>query len=299
MAIVEHIPAVQQPSEVSRTRYRRRGLRFQKASLLLIYAVLILFAIVTLLPFIWLITSSMKDNSQYFADPIIWLPIPAHWSNYVTVMVDYNFGRKVLNSFFLASFSALFETATSALVAYGFARFHFPGRNVLFVLVLATMMVPYQLLTISLYNVFRNLGWLDTFLPLMVPKLFGSAFLIFILRQFFMGISKEPDEAARIDGCSRLGIFWRVLVPQARPALIVAMIFSFLASWTDAWGPLIYLNSEDNRTIPVGLLYFTTPYGPNYPLITAAAVVALAVPVVLYALGQRYIDRGIAIAEIR
>jgi ABC-type glycerol-3-phosphate transport system permease component len=299
MAIVEHTPGIQQPVVARHARYRRRGPRFQTSRMLLIYTILILFAIMTLLPFIWLITSSVKDTSQYFADPIIWLPIPAHWSNYMTVMVDYTFGRKVLNSLFLATFSAIFETTTSALVAYGFARFHFPGRNALFVLVLATMMVPSQLLTISLYNVFRNLGWLDTFLPLMVPKLFGSAFLIFILRQFFMGISKEPDEAARIDGCSRLGIFWRVLLPQARPALIVAMIFSFLASWTDAWGPLIYLSSEDNRTIPIGLLYFTTPYGPNYPLITAAAVVALAVPVILYAVGQRSIDRGIAIAEIR
>jgi ABC-type glycerol-3-phosphate transport system permease component len=299
MAIIERTLLTQQPSELRRTQMRRRGLHYQQVSLLLTYAILTLFAIFTLLPFVWLLTSSVKDNSQYFADPIIWLPLPAHWANYSTVMADYNFGRKVFNSLFLASFSAVFETTTSALVAYGFARFRFPGRNVLFILVLATMMVPYQLLTISLYNVFRNLGWLDTFLPLMVPKLFGSAFLIFILRQFFMGLSKEPDEAARIDGCSRFGIFWRIILPQARPAFIVAMVFSFLASWTDAWGPLIYLSSEDNRTVPIGLLYFTTPYGPNYPLITAAAVVALAVPVILYTLGQRYIDRGIAIAEIR
>src|SRR5579883_1360684 len=216
MAIVERIPSTQRSSELRRPSLRKRGLHFPRVSLVITYSVLILFAVMTLLPFLWLVTSSVKDNSQYFADPIVWLPIPTHWQNYRTVMVDYTFGRKVLNSLFLACFSAIFETFTSALVAYGFARFRFPGRNILFTLVLATMMVPYQLMTISLYNVFRNLGWLDTFLPLMVPKLFGSAFLIFILRQFFIGISQEPDEAARIDGCSRLGIFWRVLLPQAR-----------------------------------------------------------------------------------
>lgn len=188
---------------------------------------------------------------------------------------------------------------SSSLVAYGFARFRFPGRNVLFVLVLATMMLPQQVLTISLFTIFKDLGWLNTFLPIMVPKLFGSAFDIFLLRQFFLGLSREIDEAARIDGCGTFSILWRMILPQSRPVLIVVAVFTFLHSWKDAWGPLIYLNTDDTRTLPLGLLYFTTPYGPAYPQLMAATVIALVIPVLLYVIGQRYIDSGVAIAEIK
>ncbi len=191
------------------------------------------------------------------------------------------------------------NTLVSSLVGFGFARFRFPGRTVLFVLMLSTLMLPAQALTIPLYMTFKNFGWIDTFLPIMVPQLFGSAFSVFLYRQFFMGLPRELDEAARIDGCSNLRIWWNVILPQSRPVIVVVAIFTFLASWRDTWGPLIYFNSQNNRTIPLGLLYFGNGYTTVYPQMMAAAVVALIVPVILYAIGQRYIDSGVAIAEVK
>ena len=211
----------------------------------------------------------------------------------------YGFARYVGNSVFLAVYAMVVNTLVSSLVAFGFARFRFPGRGVWFVLMLSTLMLPAQVLTIPLYVTFKTFGWIDTFLPIMVPQLFGSAFNVFLFRQFFMDLPRELDEAARIDGCSNLRIWWNIILPQSKPVIIVVAIFTFLSSWRDAWNPLIYLSSQSNRTIPLGLLYFTNGYTAVYPQMMAATVVALAVPVVLYAIGQRYIDRGTAIAEVR
>ena len=205
----------------------------------------------------------------------------------------------IVNSVWLAGYSVVATTFVSALVGYGFARFRFPGRTALFIVLLATMMIPAQVMTIALYTTFRNFGWIDTFLPIMVPKLFGDAFSIFLFRQFFMGLSHEIDEAARIDGCGAFGLFWRIVLPQSRPVVIVVAVFAFLASWRDAWGPLIYLSSDENRTVPLGLLFFTNPFKSVDPQLMAATLIALVVPVILYAVGQRYIDSGVAIAEVK
>jgi multiple sugar transport system permease protein len=281
------------------TRLARRGRRYQKLSLFFTYAILLLVAFVILLPFAWLISASLKTTGQYFADPIQWIPSPIVWSNYVEAFTQYGFAVFVVNSVFLAGYAMIVNTLVSSLVGFGFARFRFPGRTVWFILMLSTLMLPAQALTIPLYITFKNFGWIDTFLPIMVPQLFGSAFSVFLYRQFFMGLPRELDEAARIDGCSNLRIWWNIILPQSRPVIVVVAIFTFLASWRDAWGPLIYLNSQSNRTIPLGLLYFSNGYTAVYPQMMAATVVALVVPVILYALGQRYIDSGVAIAEVK
>jgi multiple sugar transport system permease protein len=281
------------------TQLSQRGRIYQKISLILTYIILIIIAFVILLPFAWLLSASLKTTGQYFADPIQWLPSPLMWSNYADAFTQYNFGTEVFNSVFLALYAMVVNTLVSSLVGYGFARFRFPGRTVWFVLMLSTLMLPAQSLTIPLYITFKSFGWIDTFLPIMVPQLFGSAFSVFLYRQFFMGLPRELDEAARIDGCSNLRIWWNVILPQSRPVIVVVAIFTFLASWRDAWGPLIYLSSQSNRTIPLGLLYFSNGYTAVYPQMMAATVVALVVPVILYALGQRYIDSGVAIAEVK
>lgn len=279
--------------------YRRRGRGYQRWSMTLTYLLLLVVSVMMLAPFAWLLSASLKSVNQYYAVPIQWIPRPFVWQNYLEVFTQYNFGRYILNSFWLASFTTVVSTLMSALVAYGFARFRFPGRTAWFLCVLATMMMPAQILTIPLYQIFKDLGWLDTYLPLMIPQLFGSAFSIFLFRQFFLNLSRELDEAARIDGCSSLRIFWNIILPQSKPVIIVVGVFTFLASWRDAWGPLIYLSSNENRTVPLGLLFFTNPYETVYPQLMAATVIALVVPVVLYAIGQRYIDRGVAIAEVK
>ena len=281
------------------TRRYQRGRTYQHTSKTLTYFFLSLWALVILLPFAWLISASLKTIGQYFASPIQWIPNPFVASNYAEVFTIYNFATYVGNSLFLAVYATVVNTAISTLIAYGFARFRFPGRTPLFILMLSTLMLPPQVLTIPLYIIFRNLGWIDTFLPILVPQLFGSAYSIFLLRQFFMGLPRELDEAAHVDGCGHLGVWWHVILPQSRPVLIVVAIFTFLYSWQDAWNPLIYLNSDSTRTVPLGLLYFSNGYTTVYPQQMAATVVALIVPVILYALGQRYIDSGVAIAEVK
>jgi multiple sugar transport system permease protein len=278
---------------------RVRGLLYQRVGSGLTYAILIVAGFIILVPFFWLASASLKNGPQYFSVPIQWLAQPIHWENYTTIFTRYNFAHYVLNSTGLATYSVVAEVISSSLIAFGFARFRFPGRSYLFIIVLATMMLPAQVLTISLYDIYRKLGWIDTFLPLMVPKLFGSAFEIFLFRQFFLTLPRDLDDAARIDGCGSLGVYWHVILPQARPALIVAAIFSFLGSWSDVWGPVIYLSSNENRTIPVALFFFIDPNATNYPLLMAATMIALSVPVLLYAIGQRYIDSGIAIVEVK
>jgi multiple sugar transport system permease protein len=280
-------------------RRYQRGRSYQKVSLALTYLILGVIALIFLAPFIWLISASLKNNVQYYADPIQWIPNPVMWSNYVDALTVYNFARAVGNSMFLALFAMVASTFTSSLVAFGFARFRFPGRTALFLLMLSTLMLPAQALTIPLYITFKNFGWIDTFLPIMVPQIFGSAYSIFLFRQFFLGLPRELDEAAHIDGCGHLRVWWHVILPQSKPVLTVVAIFTFLASWRDAWNPLIYLSSQSTRTVPLALLYFTNGYSNVYPQMMAATVIALVVPVILYALGQRYIDNGVAIAEVK
>ena len=283
----------------NRRNQRERGLFYKRLSMAWTYVLLSALGIIFILPFVWIISSSLKNDFQYFAIPIQWIPNPAMWSNYVEVFTDYHFAHYIVNSVWLAGYSVIATTFVSALVGYGFARFRFPGRTALFIVLLATMMIPAQVMTIALYTTFRNFGWIDTFLPIMVPKLFGDAFSIFLFRQFFMGLSHEIDEAARIDGCGPFGLFWRIVLPQSRPVVIVVAVFAFLASWRDAWGPLIYLSSDENRTVPLGLLFFTNPFKSVDPQLMAATLIALVVPVILYAVGQRYIDSGVAIAEVK
>ncbi|GAC1361562.1 MAG: carbohydrate ABC transporter permease [Ktedonobacteraceae bacterium] len=278
---------------------RERGLFYKKLSMLWTYVLLSVLSIIFLLPFVWIISASLKNEFQYFAIPIRWIPNPPLWSNYVEVFTEYRFAHYIVNSIWLAAYSVIATTFVSALVGYGFARFRFPGRTALFILLLATMMIPAQVTTIALYTTFRNFGWIDTFLPIMVPRLFGDAFSIFLFRQFFLGLSHEIDEAARLDGCGAFGLFWRIVLPQSRPVIVVVAVFAFLTSWRDAWGPLIYLSSDENRTVPLGLLFFTNPFKNVDPQLMAATLIALVVPVILYAIGQRYIDSGVAIAEVK
>jgi multiple sugar transport system permease protein len=282
-----------------RGKQSKQAMFYRRLNQAWIYLILILLSLGILFPFLWLITSSLKGSFQYFAIPIQWIPSPIMWSNYAEVFADYQFARYIINSVLLAAFCVTATIFSSALVAYGFARFQFRGKTALFILLLATMMIPPQMFTISLYIIFRNLDWLNTYLPLMVPHLFGSAFNIFLFRQFFVGLPREMDEAARIDGCGSFRILWNIILPQSKPVIIVVAIFSFLTSWRDAWGPLIYLNDDNLRTVPLGLLFFTNPVKNVDPQMMAATLVALVIPVILYIIGQRYIDSGVAIADVR
>ncbi|MEZ4726406.1 MAG: carbohydrate ABC transporter permease [Caldilineaceae bacterium] len=237
-------------------------------------------ALAFLTPFVWAVSTSLKPSSQIFAFPPIWLPSPILWSNYVTALTELPFGRYFANTATITFSAMVGDVLVSTTVAYGFARMRFPGRDLLFLVLLGTMMLPTQVTMIPIFMIFRALGWVDTFLPLIVPAYFGSAFYIFLLRQFFLTIPGDLEDAALIDGASNLQTLWRIFVPLSLPAMATVAIFSFMYHWQDFFMPLIYLNSKELKTVALGLQMFRAEFGTDWNLMMAAAVTT-AVPCLL------------------
>lgn len=260
-----------------------------------LYVVLVSGALIIFLPFAWTVSTSLKTEAQTLAYPPTWIPNPVRWENYPEALSYRPFGRYYLNTFIIAGLSVFGQVLSSALVAYGFARFRFPGRNALFMVVLSTLMIPFHILIIPRFILFKQLGWLDTLLPLIVPNFFGGAFSIFLLRQYFLGIPLDLDEAAKIEGATAMQIFWRIIVPLARPAIGAVAVFEFIESWQDFLGPLIYLSSEQNYTVSLGLAAFRNDYFTAWHLYMAAAAVAMVVPLIVFFIAQKYFISGVAL----
>lgn len=290
--------------------------------------VLAIGAITMLLPVIWMLLTSFKTRADVFAVPPsnsgfletlkFWFPYPLHLENYPqawTVSGMYSgdtwnlfgipiqgvtFTTYTVNTLIIAVLGCLGTTASSSLVAFAFARLRFPGRGPLFLLCLATMMVPTQVTMIPTFILFKNLGWYNTFYPLIVPAfLGGGAYNIFLMRQFFMSIPYEMDEAAKIDGCTNLGVYWRILLPLCKPALTTVAVFSFVWNWNDFLNPLIYLDSNSKKTLALGLTNFVSLYGQDYQLLMAASLVISLPIIVIFLLGQRYFIQGIATTGLK
>ncbi len=225
--------------------------------------------------------------------PPTWWPNPVEWNNYAQALTSQPFGRYALNSLFIALVNVVGNLVSNSFVAYGFARFRFPGRRVLFMLLLATMMVPSQVLLVPQFILFHDLGWINTFLPLTVPSFFGSAFYVFLLRQFFMTIPVELEEAARIDGAGPLRIFFSVVLPLIRPALTAVAIFSFQGAWNDFLTPLIYLSDPSKFTLQLGLAQFQGSFHTDWNLIMAASVVVMLPMAIIFFVAQKYFVQGI------
>jgi multiple sugar transport system permease protein len=264
----------------------------------LIYGLLLALCVMVLAPALWMLSGSVKRPEE-IAGPNLSIQPPAQpkWENYRNAWayegkLRWGMGQYFLNSLLISIAAVLGQLVSSSLVAYGFARIRFRGREAWFIVLLATMMIPAEATMIPLFILFRKIGWTNSFMPLIVPQFFGSAFNIFLLRQFFMTIPRELDEAAELDGCSRLGVWWRIILPLSTPALIVTGVFTFLWSWKDLIGPLIYLDSVENRTLALGLSYLIGPTTNDPGLVFAAAALALAPVVVLFFIGQRYITEG-------
>ncbi|MCL6589808.1 MAG: carbohydrate ABC transporter permease [Firmicutes bacterium] len=262
---------------------------------------LIAFAIVIFAPFFYLFASSLKNMGQFFETDlrVVWFPWPLHWENYVKAVTQINLFLYIRNSVILAVLQTSLTLLSSVFIAYGFARFDFKGNNLMFTILLATMMLPTQVTNIPLFLFYRKLGWMNTFLPLLIPYLFGNAYFIFLLRQFMITLPKELDEAAFIDGCNSFSILTKVIVPQCIPVMVVVALFAFLGSWKDFWNPLIYLSNARLYTLPIGLLFFESPTNFEYTTQLAAVVIALIPTAIFYILGQKYLDRGINIAEVK
>ncbi|MCG2769887.1 MAG: carbohydrate ABC transporter permease [Anaerolineae bacterium] len=252
-------------------------------------------AVVILIPFVWTVSTSLKTVPQALTYPPVWIPKPVVWSNYVEALTAMPFHIFYRNSLVITSLSILGQLLSCSLVAFGFARLRFPGRDWLFLVVLSTMMVPFQVLIIPRFVLFKYMGWLNTLKPLIVPSFFGGAFTIFLLRQYFMSIPLELDDAAKIDGCSYFGIYSRIVLPLSKPALGAIAVFEFMSSWRSFLAPLIYLSSEKNYTVPLGLNAFRTEYFIEWNLYMAAAAVAMAVPLIVFFVAQRYFIQGVAL----
>lgn len=267
---------------------------------LVVVALLVGFALLFLYPFAWLVGASLKPKSEVFDNALI--PHTFQWSNYQEVWNQLPVMHWMINSVSIALLAAGFVAVSSSIVAFGFAYFRFPLRNTLFGIVLGTMMLPTSVTMIPTYLIWKNLGFLNTWVPLFGSNLFGSAFYIFLQRQFFLGLPRELFEAARIDGASYWSMFWRIAMPLARPSFIIVFLFEFQASWNNLQGALIYLNagSVDGFTVPLGIAFSMTKYAPgnggqgDYQYVMVAALLVTLPLLALFAAGQRYFIEGVA-----
>lgn len=266
---------------------------------LIVYVLLVIAGIVFTFPFFWLLTTSVKAEDMIMVDPPQWIPNPLVLSNYPGLFQAAPVLDWIVNSATVTFIATLGVVISSVFVAYGFARLPFPGSRALFFLVLSTMMLPAHVTIIPRFVMFREVHWLDTLLPLVVPPLFGSAFYIFLLRQFFMTLPRDLDEAAEVDGANSLQILWYVLAPLARAAMATVAIFAFVANWSDFFEPFIYLSSPEKLTLQVGLQWFNTQYGTRFGLLMTGAVISMAPPVIVFFFAQKQFIQGIALTGIK
>jgi multiple sugar transport system permease protein len=265
----------------------------------LIFLWLLLGSLVFLLPFFWAISSSFKPDYQVLEFPPRWIPDPFRWQNYPEALTYVPFGRYALNTLLIALGAIAGNLVSCTLIAYGFARLRAPGKNALFILMLATMMLVDPVRIIPMYIEFKTLGWIDSFLPLIVPAFFGSPFYIFLLRQFFMNIPRDLEDAALIDGASRLQIIWKIFVPLARPALAAIAIFNFQGVWNDFLPPLVFLHDQSKFTVALGLNFFRSSYDVHWGYLMAASLVAMLPIVVVFFLAQRQFIEGISLSGLK
>ena len=263
-----------------------------------VYLVLSLFGISMIFPFLWMLSTSLKEPSQNFTSTLQLWPTPIMWSNYIEAWHAIPFGKFYLNSIFVAVAVTFGQILTSSMAAYAFARLKFPGRDKLFFAYLATMMIPGMVTLIPVFILLKMFGWLDTYKALILPGIF-SAYGTFMLRQFFMTLPTDLEDAARIDGCSSWRIYWQIILPLSKPAIATLATFTFLGNWQSFFWPLIVTSSEHMKTLPIGLSYFQDIYSTNWTLLMAASVIVLAPALIVFILNQRFITQGIALTGLK
>ncbi len=269
-------------------------------------------AVTMVLPFLWMLSTSVKPEKEIFRFPPVWIPSEWMWSNYARAMEAAPFGRYFINTIIFAVAITLSNLLFCSMAAYAFARLRFRGRNVLFILVLGTMMVPAQVTMVPVFVMLKHWplmggndllgsgghGLLNTFSGLVMPGAVG-AFGIFLLRQFFMTLPRDLEDAARIDGCSEVGIYWRIILPLSRPALATLGIFTFTAAWNEFLWPLLIMSKDSMKTLQVGVQVFQTQYTTSWDLLMAATVVITMPVLIIFLAGQRYFTRGIALSGMK
>jgi multiple sugar transport system permease protein len=256
-------------------------------------------AVVFVFPLYWLAVTALKTDAEVFQLPPGLLPAIPQWQNFPAATSYIPFWQYMWNTFVIAGVTIIGTLISCTLVAYGFARVRWPGRNLIFVIYLSTIMLPSQVTLIPLYIVYRNMGWVGTIAPLVVPSFFGNVLYVFLLRQFLLTIPQELTDAARIDGANELRILWHIMIPLMRPALATVALFTFVNVYRDFLGPLIYLTNQDQWTISLGLQLFKNQYGAQWQLMMAASTLAMLPTLVLFFLTQRTFIKGIALTGIK
>jgi multiple sugar transport system permease protein len=259
------------------------------------YLALTLLVILCLIPFVWMVLTALKPENEVMTNPPRWLPSALAWSNFPRAFSFYPFGRFVWNTLLVAVAATVLQTVVAVLAAYAFARLRFPGRNVLFMAYLGTLMIPQQVTIVPLFLMMRATNLADTYWALILPSAF-HAFGVFLMRQFLLTLPRELEESAYIDGASRIRVLWQVLLPLSRPALATLVLFTFIREWSAFLWPLIATRTLEMRTVAVGLTLFTGQYGTEWHLLMAAATVTILPSLIIFALAQRYYIEGIALS---
>lgn len=287
------------PSSAVQVSWLQRQSSKDRITRWIAYVICTTIGIAYVFPLYWMVTTALKTDAEIFLFPPTWWPQDAQWQNFLASTNYIPFWLYIRNTAIVSGLT-IFGTVTScALIAYGFARVRWPGRNAVFLAYLSTIMLPAQVTMIPLYIIFRQFGWIGTYLPLIVPAFFGNALYVFLLRQFFMTIPNELSDAARMDGAGELGIFWRIMLPLLKPALATVALFTFVATYRDFLGPLIYLTDQQQWTISLGLKMFQNQYGAQWQLMMAASTLTMIPTVVLFFLTQRTFIEGIALTGIK
>jgi ABC-type glycerol-3-phosphate transport system permease component len=289
-----------QAVEAPRAVAARRRVRWQRILAgTVVYATLVAGSVVMLMPLFWMATSSLKANYAVFNFPPVWIPQPAQWDNYPSALTFLPFVDFFRNTMFIALSTTVGALLSNTLVAYAFARLEARGRELLFYVALSTLMLPYAVVMIPQFVIFTKLGWVNTFAPLVVPSFFGNPFFIFLLRQFFMGIPRELEDAAALDGAGVLQTIFRVILPVSLPVLVTVVIFQIQATWNDFLGPLLYLSHESLFTISLGLQFFLGEDGGQWNWLMAVSTVSILPVMLMFFFAQRLFIRGIVMTGMK
>ena len=260
---------------------------------------LIFFGIIFMLPFLWMVSSSLKPSAEIFEIPVRLIPKTFAFTNYPDAIESIRFLRYLANTFIYAVGLMIGAVLSNVFIGYGFARIDWPGRDIVFIIVIATMMLPAQVRFIPLFITYSKWGWLETFAPLIVPAFFGNAFFVFLVRQFMLTFPRDLDDAARVDGANELMIFWRIVAPLSKPAIITIAIFDFMWGWHDYINPLVFLRDPDKFTLSVGLRLFFSQYGAEWALLMAAATMFTLPMIVVFFFAQRTFIEGISFTGVK
>lgn len=272
----------------------------KKIARIFVYLLLIVGSVLCLMPLFWMFRSSLMTNVEIFMVPIRWLPEACQWKNYRDVFETLPFLKYYANSLTLVVFVVSGAVITSSLCAYGLSRVNWIGKKIVFTCIMGSMMLPVAVTIIPTFLMFRRISLTNSLIPLIIPAwLGGGAFYIFLLRQFFLSIPRDLDEAARIDGATHLQIYGRIILPLTKPALVVVGMFAFMNTWNDFLGPLIYLNSDDKYTVALGLQLFVGSYRAEWQLMMAAACLVVIPAIVVFMIGQKYLIEGITMTGVK